>query len=198
MDRSTCKNYSASVQYQEKKGELVFSSTLDLLRQKFNSSLSFDYIGVKIETDNASISTLVQNNCCVIIIIIGTHFIQSLNFSQGCAYFSILGDNEIPVALYFQHESEEKLVHKFNISKSNSLLCSPIVHNQTHNISFSEGISNWIVSVYDMSDEKEQGQPAVELHNVDVTVNTILVSPPEVTSSEQTASSSFISKRNSN
>ena len=60
-DGSTCKNYSASVHYQETNRELTFSSTLDSLRQKFNSSVSFDYFGAKVETDNVSLSMSVQN-----------------------------------------------------------------------------------------------------------------------------------------
>ena len=49
-----------NVDYQESGGELVFSSTLNSLRRKFNSILSFDYLGVEIETDRILLSMSVQ------------------------------------------------------------------------------------------------------------------------------------------
>uniref|UniRef100_A0A1X7SNQ7 Uncharacterized protein n=1 Tax=Amphimedon queenslandica TaxID=400682 RepID=A0A1X7SNQ7_AMPQE len=54
-DKLMCKNNSVNLDYQETGGELVFSSTLNSLRRKFNSTLSFDYLGVEIETDKISL-----------------------------------------------------------------------------------------------------------------------------------------------
>ena len=60
-DKNMCEKNPVNVYYQETGGELAFSSTLDSLRRKFNSTLKFDYLGVKIETDNVSLSTSIQN-----------------------------------------------------------------------------------------------------------------------------------------
>lgn len=123
---------------------------------------------------------------------IGTHLIQNVTFNERCANFAVLGENSISLALHFQHKSGKELIHRVNVSKKNALLCSPIVLNQSHHLFFLEGVGDWSVYVYDTV---EQEQPAVELHNVNIAVNdTILVSPPEETSSEPTTSSSFISK----
>ena len=133
-----------------------------------------------------------------IIVVIGTHLVQSVTLNERCVNFSVLGEKNISLALHFLHKLEKELIHKFNVSKNNPLLCSPINHNQTHNIYVSVGVGDWSMYVYDTSDEKKKRQPAVELHNIDVTVRNISsppeVSPPEQTASEQTVSSSFTSK----
>ena len=101
---------------------------------------------------------------------IGTHDVQEIKMiNQSCFYIDIINGSEI-TEFHIQIVSSREENYKLNVPRQNVTLCSPIVYNGTHNISFPEGSDLYNIYVYDDQTEEKNGQPAAGISNLKVLV----------------------------
>ena len=102
---------------------------------------------------------------------IGTHDVQEIKMiNQSCFYIDIINGSEITEFQIQIVSSSKGEKFNLNVSRQNVTLCSPIVYNGTHNISFPEGSDLYNIYVYDDQTEETNGQPADGINNLKVLV----------------------------
>lgn len=114
---------------------------------------------------------------------IGTHDVQEIKMiNQSCFYIDIINGSEIK-EFHIQIVSSKGEKYKLNFPRQNVTLCSPIVYNGIHNISFPEGSDLYNIYVYDDQTEETNGQPADGISNLKVLVKTTEPAPVPSSSS---------------
>lgn len=115
------------------------------------------------------------------------HDLRNITIIGNCLKLHMIKGSSTPkIYLQFLKSGEKMLEHQVNVLNDTFILCLPIAHNETHNISISFEPGSWDLHAYDDLNLMNE-EPAVTVHDISVKLISMTEGTANVTASSSTS-----------